>query len=191
MPPRVRAERPTSRGFLRRQGLDRPADKGHGQHRATRPRPMTNRVKSAAPASRLKSRTALALHTWGPRARASPVTRYLEKIAVDLFLPCVRIAYMQRDRQTILKQLIETVTFVQEDISGNDPSEVDETTVPIKSLVGFDSLRGVETTLLLSEFLKMELKPKKGEALNLFVSTDGRRALSLSETADRILALVN
>lgn len=26
---------------------------------------MTNRVKSAAPASRLKSRTALALHTWG------------------------------------------------------------------------------------------------------------------------------
>lgn len=98
---------------------------------------------------------------------------------------------MQRDRQTILKQLIETVTFVQEDISGNDPAEVDETTVPIKSLIGFDSLRGVETTLLLSEFLKMELKPKKGEALNLFVSTDGRRALSLSETADRILALVN
>lgn len=67
MPPRVRAERPTSRGFLRRQRLDRPADKGHGQHRATRPRPMTNRVKSAAPASRLKSRTALALHTWGAR----------------------------------------------------------------------------------------------------------------------------
>ncbi len=50
--PRVRAQRPTSRGFLRRQGLDRPADKGHGRNRATRPRPMTNRVKSGAAARR-------------------------------------------------------------------------------------------------------------------------------------------
>ncbi len=98
---------------------------------------------------------------------------------------------MKRDRQTILNQLIETVTFVQEEISGNDPAEIDETTVPIKSLTGFDSLRGVETTLLLSEFLKIDLKPKKGETLNLFISTDGQRALTLSETADRILSLVN
>ena len=54
VPPRVRAQRPTSRVFLQRQGLDRLADNGHGRNRASRPRPMTKRVKSAAAASRLK-----------------------------------------------------------------------------------------------------------------------------------------
>ena len=151
---------------------------------------MTKRVKSAAAAAGKKPDCPCPSHVGGTPHGLRP-TWGTTKIALDIILPRVRIAYMQRDRQTILKQLIETVTFVQEEISGNAPAEVDETTVPIKTLIGFDSLRGVETTLLLSEFLKIELKPKKGEALNLFVSADGHRALSLIETADRILALVN
>lgn len=91
--PRVRAQRPTSRGFLRRQGLDRPPNKGHGQHRATRPRPMTNRVKSAAASSRLKSLTALAHHTWGAR----------QVIRLALKIPCLKPSTASRLWQTIAR----------------------------------------------------------------------------------------
>lgn len=65
VPPRVRAQRPTSRVFLQRQGLDRLADNGHGRNRASRPRPMTKRVKSAAAASRHKAGLPFALTRGG------------------------------------------------------------------------------------------------------------------------------
>jgi len=91
------------------------------------------------------------------------------------------------DRKVILERLIETVAEVQE-LSGCAPVKIDAKTCPISDLDGFDSLRGVETTVLLAIKLKCEFKARKGE-VNVFVSKDGRRALSLEETVNRLAEL--
>jgi len=52
----------------------------------------------------------------------------------------------------------------------------------------FDSLSGVETTFLMSVKLKCEFKSPKGE-INVFVSKDARRALTVGEIVDRLVEL--
>ncbi len=93
------------------------------------------------------------------------------------------------DRNEILRHLIETVAEVQE-LSGCASLEINAKTSPVYDLDGFDSLRGVETTVLLAMKLKCEFKAAKGE-VNVFVSKDGRRALRIEEAVSRLIALQN
>jgi hypothetical protein len=93
------------------------------------------------------------------------------------------------DRNEILRCLIETVAEVQE-LSGCAALEVNAQTCPIYDLDGFDSLRGVETTVLLAAKLKCEFKAGKGD-VNLFVSKDGRNVLRIEEAVSRLLELQN
>ena len=93
------------------------------------------------------------------------------------------------DRKDILQRLMETVAEVQE-LSGCAPVEIGAETCPIHDLDGFDSLRGVETTVLLAMKLKCEFKAGKGE-VNVFVSKDGRRALRIEEIANRLVELTD
>lgn len=92
------------------------------------------------------------------------------------------------NRNEILQRLIETVAEVQE-LSGCATVEINAKTCPIYDLDGFDSLRGVETTVLLASKLKCEFKAGKGE-VNLFASKDSRRALRIEETVNRLMELI-
>jgi hypothetical protein len=94
---------------------------------------------------------------------------------------------LHMDRNDIERELIETIREVQE-MSGHAPTTIDTQTCPIKDLEHFDSLRGVETTVLLSMKLKREFKSPKGE-INIFVSKDERQALTISEIVDRLVEL--
>jgi hypothetical protein len=91
------------------------------------------------------------------------------------------------DRNTIERELIETIREVQE-MSGHATTAIDIKTCPIKDLEHFDSLRGAETTYLLSMKLKCEFKSPKGE-VNVFISKDERRALTVGEIVDRLVEL--
>jgi len=82
---------------------------------------------------------------------------------------------------------METIREVQE-LSGHAPLPLDHNTCPINDLEHFDSLRGVETTCLLSMKLKCKFKSPQGE-INVFVSKDGRRALTIGEIVDRLIEL--
>jgi len=84
-------------------------------------------------------------------------------------------------KQEALERLIELVTEVQQGKSGREiPREIDERTLPIGDLPGFDSLNGIELTLMLPDELSWS-----GE--NLCVSEDGKRALSIGEMVNRLL----
>ena len=91
------------------------------------------------------------------------------------------------DRTEIERRLIETLHEVQE-LSGCARCEIDSKTCPFYDLDGFDSLRGVETTVLLAMKLKREFKAGKGE-VNVFVSKDGRRVLRVEEAVKRLVEL--
>lgn len=89
----------------------------------------------------------------------------------------------------IYQRLVETVAQVQE-LSGCAPVAIDATTCPLCDLNEFDSLRGVEATVLLAAKLNCEFKTGKSD-VNLFVSKDGRRALTINEIVDRLVELSN
>lgn len=92
--------------------------------------------------------------------------------------------FLRMDRRAIERQLIETLQEVQQ-IGGHTPIAIDSRTCPIKDLEEFDSLTGVETTILLSIKLKCEFTAGKGD-VNVFVSKDERRALTVAEIVDRL-----
>jgi len=110
---------------------------------------------------------------------------FFEK-AVDA-LPTSGNIFLPMDRNSIERELMEAIREVQE-LSGHTPVPIDKNTCPINDLEHFDSLRGVETTFLLSEKLKCEFKSPKGE-INVFVSKDARRALTVGEIVDRLVEL--
>jgi hypothetical protein len=110
---------------------------------------------------------------------------FFEK-AVDA-LPTSGNIFLPMDRNSIERELMEAIREVQE-LSGHMPVPIDKNTCPINDLEHFDSLRGVETTFLLSAKLKCEFKSPKGE-INVFVSKDARRALTVGEIVDRLVEL--
>ena len=85
------------------------------------------------------------------------------------------------DKQEIFTKVVQTVAHVQE-MSGRPSAGIDASTRPVGGVEGFDSLSGVEATVMLSESLGVELP----EDYNPFVSTDGKRALSVGEIADTL-----
>lgn len=88
------------------------------------------------------------------------------------------------DRDTVMKLVVREIERVQE-TSGRDVGEIDIHTTPIGDTKGFDSLNGIEVTVALSECLGHEFSDN-----NLFVSQNGRRALSIDEVTDNICEAV-
>ena len=84
------------------------------------------------------------------------------------------------DKATVMQEVVQSVVQVQE-ASGRATGGIGPWTKPIGGALGFDSLNGVEVTVALSQSLGYELPDD-----NLFISQDGRRALSISEIADNL-----
>ena len=76
------------------------------------------------------------------------------------------------DKQAIVKKVVQTVAHVQE-ASGRSSAGIDASTCPVGGVEGFDSLNGVEATVMLSESLGVELP----EDYNPFFSKDGKRGV--------------
>ena len=85
------------------------------------------------------------------------------------------------DRDTIVHQVMEAIGRVQE-ASGRSSQGFGPSTRPFKDVEGFDSLSGVEATVLLSEALGRDLPD------SVFVPEQGSRALSVNEVADKVLS---
>lgn len=71
-------------------------------------------------------------------------------------------------------------------LSGRSWTEMDPTAKPIGHLDGFDSLSAVEATVMVEE----RLGCRDLEVDSVFISEDGRRALTVKETAQRISKLL-
>ena len=85
------------------------------------------------------------------------------------------------EKQEIVTKVVQTVTHVQE-TSGRSSTGIGVSTRPVRDVEGFDSLCGVEATVMLSESLGVDLP----EDCNPFISKDGKRALSIGEIADTL-----
>ena len=89
------------------------------------------------------------------------------------------------NKPEIVTTVVETITKVQE-LSGRSSAGIGASTCPIGGVEGFDSLSGVEATIILSESMGVDLP---GD-YNPFISEDGTRALAISEIADGLSAHV-
>lgn len=89
------------------------------------------------------------------------------------------------NRQEIVTKVIEAVVQVQ-DVSGRPNAGIGASTRPVGGVDGFDSLSGVEATVMLSESLGVDIP----EVCNPFVSSDGKRALSVGEIADTLSTFI-
>ena len=83
------------------------------------------------------------------------------------------------DREEVVGKVVEAVRQVQE-VSGREVGTIGPGTRPIGDVDGFDSLSGIEATVILSESLDQDLPD------SIFVSEDGRQALSVSEITDKL-----
>ena len=84
------------------------------------------------------------------------------------------------DRDDIVRHVIQAVTQVQE-TSGRGVGGIGPDTRPLKDLQDFDSLCGVEATMLLSEAVGRELPD------SVFEPQVGSRLLTVKEIADRVV----
>ena len=85
------------------------------------------------------------------------------------------------DKNEVTEKLIDAVRQVQ-GASGRPVGDVGLGTWPIRDLPGFDSLSGVEATVILSESLGYDIPDDHDP----FISNDGRRALSIGEITDNL-----
>ena len=84
------------------------------------------------------------------------------------------------NREDIVRQVIEAVVQVQQ-ASGRSVEGIGQDTLPFKDVEGFDSLSGIEATVLLSETLGQDLPD------SVFTPEEGNRMLSINEVADTVL----
>ena len=85
------------------------------------------------------------------------------------------------EKQEIVTKVVQAVARVQE-ASGRSSGGIDVSSRPVQDVEGFDSLCGLEATVMLSESLGVHLP----EDHNPFVSRNGNRALSVNEIADTL-----
>ena len=90
------------------------------------------------------------------------------------------------DKATVLQEVVQAVAQVQE-VSGRPTAGIGPSTRPVGGVDGFDSLSGVEATVMLSDSLGVDLP----DDYNPFISNDGKRALSVGEIADNLSAYVD
>ena len=89
------------------------------------------------------------------------------------------------DKQEIVTKVVQTVVEVQE-VSGRSSVGIGVSTRPVGGVEGFDSLSGVEATVMLSESLGVDLP----DNYNPFISNDGKQALSVGEIAETLSTYV-
>lgn len=77
----------------------------------------------------------------------------------------------------IVRRLVALLNTLQE-LSGSRAVDIDGNTVPIGGLPGFDSLNGVEATVMVCEEFKFSF-PKA----NIFVNEAGTRPLTVTQVA--------
>jgi len=82
-----------------------------------------------------------------------------------------------------INKVVGAVRMIQE-MSGLPVGDLTEATIPIGGVVGFDSLNGVEVAVIVGATNTRGL-------VNICVSDDGRRALSVGEIADSLIRLVS
>ena len=88
------------------------------------------------------------------------------------------------NKADVMAKVIQAVGHVQE-VSGRSSGVINSSTKPVSEVAGFDSLSGVEATVILSESLGRDIPDE-----NPFVSKDGRRAMSVSEVTDNLCELI-
>jgi acyl carrier protein len=81
------------------------------------------------------------------------------------------------NRKQIYDLVVETLESIQE-LSGQKKVDVNEDTVPIGQLPGFDSMNGVEFSMMISKHIPME------KIVSLCVSDDGKKALSVHQIVE-------
>lgn len=84
------------------------------------------------------------------------------------------------NKKELKKLIIELVITIQRMSGRSVPSDVTEKTVPIGGLQGFDSLNGLELTMMLPKEVHWPGK-------NLCVSDDGKKALSIGEIVELLI----
>ena len=84
------------------------------------------------------------------------------------------------NRDDVVRQIIEAVVQVQQ-ASGRSLEGIAPECHPFEDVEGFDSLSGVEATVLLSETLGWDLPD------SLFTTEKVSSVLSINEVADRVL----
>ena len=88
------------------------------------------------------------------------------------------------DAASIRTMVLDVLTEVQE-ISGEDYVDIGPRDKPLGTLGGFDSLKGIEATVMVQERLGCQI-----ERDSLFVSEDGRRATTLAEICTHLGEIV-
>jgi len=83
-------------------------------------------------------------------------------------------------RREILSLVVETLRSIQE-MNGKEIGDINEDTVPIGQLPGFDSLTGIEFTIMVDNQIPL---PK---TVRLCVSDDEKKALSVGQIVNRIM----
>jgi len=87
-------------------------------------------------------------------------------------------------RKEIVGLIIEKVVEIQE-LSGRPTSDMTGRTRPLLDVPGFDSLNGLELTIMLTAVLRIDSRS------TLCTSEDGRRLLRISEMADKVQVLMS
>ena len=89
------------------------------------------------------------------------------------------------DKKEVVAKVVQTIIEVQK-ASGRSSAGIGDSTCPVGGVEGFDSLNGVEATVMLSKSLGAAIP----DDYNPFISSDGNRALSVSEIADSLSTYV-
>lgn len=88
------------------------------------------------------------------------------------------------ERNQVFRKVVEAIRIVQE-TSGRDLDGIIADTNVYAGIDGFDSLNGIEATVILSESLGNTELPD-----DLFLPEDGHRDITVGEIANRICDLV-
>ena len=88
------------------------------------------------------------------------------------------------NKKKIHDLVVETLEFIQE-LGGQEKVDINDDTVPIGQLPGFDSMNGVELSMMISEHIPME------KNVRLCVSDDGKKALSVRQIIERLEKLLD
>ena len=88
------------------------------------------------------------------------------------------------DTGNVVDLVIDAIRQVQ-GASGRAAEGIESDTRPFNDVEGFDSLNGIEATLLLSETLGQELPD------SVFVPSEGNRVLSIKEIAENACKYVS
>jgi acyl carrier protein len=78
--------------------------------------------------------------------------------------------------------VVETFESIQE-TSGEEKISINEDTIPIGQLPGFDSIRGVEFSMKISKHIAMV------KLIQLCVSEDGKKPISIRKIVENLMKL--